>query len=77
MPKLPRNVSQERAIRAFMAAGGEEVKLGKGSHCAVRMPNGALLVLPMRLKTGLLARSDALAWSLSSCYEVHSAGLRS
>jgi hypothetical protein len=56
VPKLPRNVSQERAVRAFLRAGGEEAPdRGKGSHRAVLMPNGHLVVLPMRIKVGLLA----------------------
>ena len=56
MPPVPRNVSQERAVRAFVRAGGEEIQgRGKGSHRAVLMPNGALLILPVRLKVGLLA----------------------
>ena len=56
MPKLPRNLSQARAIRAFIRGGGVEVPdLGKGSHRAVLMPNGHLVVLPMTLKVGLLS----------------------
>ena len=56
MPKLPRNLSQDRAVRAFVRAGGVEVpQRGKGSHKAVLMPNGHLAILPMKLKVGLLA----------------------
>ena len=56
LPKLPRNLSQGRALRAFIRAGGAEVRdRGKGSHRAVLMPNGHLVVLPMTLKVGLLA----------------------
>jgi hypothetical protein len=54
--RLPRDVSQERAIRAFVRLGGQEVvRRGKGSHRAVLMPNGHLAILPFRLKVGLLA----------------------
>ncbi len=56
MPKFPRDVSQAEAIRAFVRAGGVEVpRQGKGSHRAVVMPNGKKLVLPYRLKPGLLS----------------------
>jgi predicted RNA binding protein YcfA (HicA-like mRNA interferase family) len=55
MPKLPRGITQQEAIRAFERAGGAEVPLGKGGHRSLRMPNGALIVLPMHIKTGLLA----------------------
>lgn len=56
MPKLPRDLSQQQAIRAFVRLGGEEIqRRGKGSHRAILMPNGHLVVLPMRLKVGLLA----------------------
>jgi hypothetical protein len=56
LPKLPRNLSQARALRAFIRAGGVEVAYrGKGSHKAVLMPNGHLVILPMKLKVGLLS----------------------
>ena len=56
MPKLPRNLAQARALRAFVRAGGREVpRRGKGSHRAVLMPNGHLVILPVRLKEGLLS----------------------
>jgi hypothetical protein len=56
MPKLPRNLGQAQAVRAFVRAGGVEVKgRGKGSHGAVLMPNGHLAILPIKLKVGLLA----------------------
>ena len=43
-------------MRAFIRAGGVEVPYrGKGSHAAVLMPNGHLLVLPRILKVGLLS----------------------
>ena len=55
MPKLPRDLSQQQAIRAFVRLGGEEIqRRGKGSHRAVLMPNGHMVILPMRLKVGLL-----------------------
>ena len=55
MPKFPRDVTQVEAIRALVRAGGVEVaRQGKGSHRAVRMPNGQRIILPYRLQTGLL-----------------------
>jgi hypothetical protein len=56
LPKLPRNLSQARALRAFRRAGGTEVAYReKCSHKAVLMPNGHLVILPTTLKVGLLA----------------------
>jgi hypothetical protein len=56
MPKLPRNLKQDSALRAFGKAGGVEIpRRGKGSHKAVLMPNGHLVILPATLKVGLLA----------------------
>ncbi len=55
MPKLPRDLSQDDVIKALMKAGGEVTEQGKGSHVAVRMPNGHLAVLPRTIKVGLLA----------------------
>jgi predicted RNA binding protein YcfA (HicA-like mRNA interferase family) len=55
MPKFPRDVRQDAAVRAFIRAGGEEIpRRGKGSHRVVKMPNGQRVVLPVRLKSGLL-----------------------
>ena len=56
MPKLPKNLSQDKAVSAFVRAGGAEIpRRGKGSHRAVLMPNGHLTILPQTLKVGLLA----------------------
>jgi predicted RNA binding protein YcfA (HicA-like mRNA interferase family) len=56
MPKLPRDLSQEQATRAFVRSGGVvDTSRGKGSHRAILMPNGHLVILPMRIKVGLLA----------------------
>lgn len=56
MPKLPRGMTQQAAIRAFVNAGGLEVpSRGKGSHRSVIMPNGFIVVLPRVIKPGLLA----------------------
>ncbi len=55
MPRLPRNVRQPEAIRAFVRAGGEERK-GKGGHRVVKMPNGHIVSLPTGImKAGLLS----------------------
>ena len=55
MPKFPWDVTQDAAVRALVRAGGQEVpRRGKGSHRTIRMPNGQRVVLPERLKTGLL-----------------------
>ena len=56
MPKLPRNISQERVVRALVRAGGIEVKgVGKGSHRAVEMPNGHTAIVSRKVKPGLLS----------------------
>jgi hypothetical protein len=57
MPRVPRDVSQQRAIRAMIRLGGTEIPgRGKGSHRTVLMPNGFKAVFPAgTLKTGLLA----------------------
>ena len=57
MPKFPRNVKQNQAIRAFIRLGGTEVPYqGKGSHRAVLMPNGHTAIIPNgTLPVGLLA----------------------
>ena len=56
MPKLPRESSQRRVVRAFIRAGGVEVPVqGKGSHRVVLMPNGEKINLPHLIKPGLLA----------------------
>ena len=55
MPKFPRDIRQDAAIRAFTRAGGREIqRRGKGSHRVVSMPNSHRVVLPVRLKPGLL-----------------------
>ena len=51
MPKLPRNLSQARAIRHLF----EPEELRFQSEAAVLMPNGHLIILPMTLKVGLLS----------------------
>jgi hypothetical protein len=57
MPKFPRNVKQNQAVRAFVRLGGREVPYqGKGSHRAVLMPNGYTAIIPYgTLPVGLLA----------------------
>ncbi len=57
MPKFPRNVSQDQTIRAFIRAGGVEIRgRGKGSHRAVQMLNGRVITLRSgRQPTGLLS----------------------
>ena len=55
MPKFPRNVKQNQAIRAFIRLGGVETYEGKGSHRRVLMPNGQKLTRPAgTLTIGLL-----------------------
>jgi predicted RNA binding protein YcfA (HicA-like mRNA interferase family) len=54
VPKLPRNVRQAEAVRAFVRAGGVE-RRGKGGHRVVKMPNGHIVSLPTGvIKAGLL-----------------------
>lgn len=50
-----RGISGERAIKAFIKAGGQKKK-GKGDHVNIKMPNGQLITVPFRgeLKIGLL-----------------------
>ena len=50
-----RGISGEKAIQAFIRAGGQKRK-GKGSHINIKMPNGQLITIPFRgeLKIGLL-----------------------
>jgi predicted RNA binding protein YcfA (HicA-like mRNA interferase family) len=57
LPRVPRDIPQQQAIRALVRLGGVEVPArGKGSHRSVLMPNGFNAVLPYgKLKTGLLA----------------------
>lgn len=56
MPKIPRDLSQDQATRAFVRSGGVvNPSRGKGSHRAILMPNGNLVILPMRIKVGLVA----------------------
>ncbi len=49
-----RGISGERAIKAFIKAGGQKKK-GKGDHVNIKMPNGQLITVPFRgeLKIGL------------------------
>jgi predicted RNA binding protein YcfA (HicA-like mRNA interferase family) len=54
LPKVPRNVRQAQAIRAFVRFGGTE-RTGKGSHRVVKMENGHVVSLPSGIiKAGLL-----------------------
>ena len=57
MPPLPRNVRQERAIRALVRAGGiASRREGKGSHKRVTMPSGVKITVPAGvLKPGTLS----------------------
>jgi predicted RNA binding protein YcfA (HicA-like mRNA interferase family) len=50
-----RGISGEKAIQAFVKAGGKKKK-GKGSHVNIKMPNGQLITIPFNgeLKIGLL-----------------------
>jgi predicted RNA binding protein YcfA (HicA-like mRNA interferase family) len=58
VPKIPRNVKQNQAIRAFIRLGGVETYDGKGSHRRLLMPNGRKLTIPAgTLTVGLLADS--------------------
>jgi predicted RNA binding protein YcfA (HicA-like mRNA interferase family) len=52
---LPKGLSSEDVIRAFVRAGGM-VRDGKGSHVNIKMPNGQLVTIPNHasVKTGLL-----------------------
>jgi len=54
-PQGLRNVRAEDAVRAFVRAGGHE-RMGKGSHRNIKMPNGALVTIPLKgvVKVGLL-----------------------
>lgn len=55
MPRLPRDLTQDEAVRAFRRAGGVEIaNRGKGSHRSVQMPNGEVLTIPYHVKPGLL-----------------------
>jgi len=56
MPRLPRDLTQDEAIRAFCHGGGSEIAgRGKGSHRSVQMPNGEVLTIPYHVKPGLLS----------------------
>ncbi|MPZ21333.1 MAG: addiction module toxin, HicA family [Luteitalea sp.] len=56
MPKLPRDVTQSQVVSALVKAGGVEVKdVGKGSHRAVEMPNRHTVIIPRKVKPGLLS----------------------
>ncbi len=56
MARVPRDIKQDEAIRAFVRAGAVERKAKRG-HRALRAANGALLSLPSgTLKVGLLEK---------------------
>ena len=58
MPKVPRDLTQDETVRAFLKAGGVELKArGKGSHRNIEMPNGATLTIPYHVKPGLISAS--------------------
>jgi len=48
-------VKGKDAVRAFVNAGGV-VRLGKGNHVNIKMPNGQLITIPVKgwVKIGLL-----------------------
>ncbi len=47
MPKVPRDIDQQQAIRALVRTGGVyQPRQGKGSHQAVTMPSGQIVVIP-------------------------------
>ncbi|GBC96362.1 hypothetical protein HRbin16_02164 [bacterium HR16] len=50
-----RGLKGEEVVKAFERAGGV-VRKGKGSHVNIKMPNGALITIPMaaEVKVGLL-----------------------
>jgi len=52
---LLRGVNGKDAVKAFVKAGGV-VRLGKGDHLNIKMPNGQLITIPVSgdLKIGLL-----------------------
>ena len=49
------SVKGKDAVRAFVNAGGV-VRLGKGDHVNIKMPNGQLITIPIKgeVKIGLL-----------------------
>lgn len=49
------SVKGKDAVRAFVNAGGV-VRLGKGDHINLKMPNGQLITIPVKgeVKIGLL-----------------------
>ncbi len=55
VPTLPRGLRPQEVIGAFERAGGA-IRLGKGSHCNLKMPNGQLITIPTHgeVKAGLL-----------------------
>jgi predicted RNA binding protein YcfA (HicA-like mRNA interferase family) len=58
MPKIPRDLTQDQAVRAFVRAGGIELAgRGKGSHRNVQMPNGETLTIPYHVRVGLIGSS--------------------
>ena len=55
MPKIPRDLTQDQAVRAFVRAGGVVLQgRGRGSHCNIRMPNDEVLTIPYHVRVGLL-----------------------
>jgi predicted RNA binding protein YcfA (HicA-like mRNA interferase family) len=56
VPKVPRDLTQDEAVRAFLKADGIELKgRGKGSHRYIAMPNGETLTIPYHVKPGLVS----------------------
>ena len=56
MPKLPRNLSQERALRRPQGGWQRGAKAWQGQFTARSlMANGHPVILPVRLKVGLLS----------------------
>jgi predicted RNA binding protein YcfA (HicA-like mRNA interferase family) len=55
MGKELRGIKGEKAIKAFIRAGGIE-RPGKGDHVNIKMPNGMIITIPDKgaLKIGLL-----------------------
>ena len=61
MAKFPRDIRQHEAVAAFAKLGGR-VRMGKGSHRALTMPNGRNISIPVGdVKVGLLKRAIRLA----------------
>ncbi len=57
-PKLPSDIAQDAAIKAFERAGGQ-LKKSKRGHAVLKMRNGRLVSLPSgSLKKGITGTSD-------------------